>query len=53
MAGARLLLGPYEPIPGFRVAIIEDGGVPIGMIETRLSDEEIWATAETDSLPHR
>lgn len=25
IAGYNLLLAPYEPIPGFRVAIIEDG----------------------------
>ena len=26
--GFNILLGPYEPIPNFRVAIIEDGGHP-------------------------
>jgi hypothetical protein len=40
--GKKLLLAPYEPIAGFRVAIIEDGGVPIELIETALTDEEIW-----------
>lgn len=42
IAGQTILLGPYEPIPGFRVAIIEDGGIPIEFVETSLTDEEIW-----------
>jgi hypothetical protein len=45
VAGHRLLLDPYEPIQGYRAAIIEDGGVPIELIETQLSDDEIWARA--------
>jgi hypothetical protein len=28
------------------VAIIEDGGVPIELIQTNLSDEEIWNRAK-------
>ncbi|HET6170838.1 MAG TPA: hypothetical protein VFE01_11685, partial [Terracidiphilus sp.] len=43
----KLLLAPYEPIEGFRVAIIDDGGKPIELIETRLSDEEIWSLARS------
>lgn len=45
IAGARLLLAPYEPIQGFRVAMIEDGGLPIELIETQLPEEEIWGRA--------
>lgn len=45
IAGHRLLLDPYEPIRGYCVAIIEDGGVPIELIESQLSDEEIWSRA--------
>jgi hypothetical protein len=45
IGGKRILLGPYEPIAGYRVAIIEDGGVPIELVETELSDEEIWRCA--------
>ncbi|MDE4953376.1 helicase, partial [Francisella tularensis subsp. holarctica] len=37
-----ILLKPYFPIEGFRVAIIEEHGVIIEFIETDLSDEEIW-----------
>jgi hypothetical protein len=45
VAGHKLLIDPYEPIEGYRVAIIEDGGIPIELIETQLSDDEIWGRA--------
>ncbi len=45
IADETLLLGPYEPIDGYRVAIIDDGGVPVELIETDLPDDEIWARA--------
>lgn len=50
LVGKTVILGPYEPIPGFRVAAIADGGVAIELIETALSDEQIWARAESDSI---
>lgn len=34
IANEEQLLGPYEPIDGFYVAIINDGGVSI--------DDEVW-----------
>lgn len=43
--GFPLLLGPYEPIPAFRVAIIEDRGFPIELVETALTHEELWMRA--------
>lgn len=42
IAGWDVLLGPYEPIPGFRVAMIQDGGCPVEFIETAIPDEELW-----------
>jgi hypothetical protein len=48
--GCVLLLGPYEPVPGYRVAIIKDGDVPIELVHTSLSDEELWDRAETESI---
>lgn len=48
--GCILLLGPYEPVPGYRVAIIRDGDVPIELVQTSLSDEELWERAETESI---
>jgi len=47
IAGEELLLGPYEPIDGYFVAIINDGGVPVELIQTDLSDEEIWGRARS------
>jgi hypothetical protein len=47
IAGCNVLLGPHEPIADFRVAIIEDGGQPIELVETTLTDEELWRRAET------
>ncbi|HEX3660073.1 MAG TPA: hypothetical protein VHU89_01495 [Acidobacteriaceae bacterium] len=43
--GSNVLLGPYEPIADFRVAIIEDGGLPVELIQTTLTDEELWRRA--------
>ncbi len=48
--GQKVLLGPYEPIKNYRVAIIDDGGIPIELVQTSLSDEELWSRAETDSI---
>lgn len=48
--GYNILLGPYEPIPNFRVAIIEESGQPIELVQTKLTDEQLWDRAETDSI---
>ncbi|SAK90528.1 hypothetical protein AWB79_06584 [Caballeronia hypogeia] len=45
--GETVLLGPYEPIDGFRVAVIQDGEAPVELIETTLSDEQIWGRAKS------
>jgi hypothetical protein len=39
ISGCNVLLGPYEPIPGLRVAIIEDGSHPIELLEVQRSHE--------------
>ncbi len=39
--GKKILLAPYSPIDGFRVAVIEDDGFPIEFVETNLSDQEL------------
>jgi len=39
--GKKVILGPYCPLEGYRVAIIDEQGVPIEFIETKLSDEEV------------
>jgi len=46
-----VLRGPYEPIEGFRVAIIEDGGMPIELIQSTLTDDEIWERAKGNARP--
>ena len=37
ITGGKLLLGPYEPILRYRVAIIEDGGILIELVQTTLA----------------
>lgn len=39
--GAKILFGPYSPLAGYRVAMIEEQGVPIELVETKLTDEEL------------
>ncbi|MCC5832297.1 MAG: hypothetical protein JJU12_04560 [Chlamydiales bacterium] len=41
--GCKILFGPYTPIEGFRVAMIEEQGVPIELVETELTDEQLAA----------
>lgn len=43
--GEDILPGPYEPIDDYFVAIINDAGVPIELIQTLLTDEELWQRA--------
>ncbi|MDI6539874.1 hypothetical protein QMA77_23455 [Pantoea ananatis] len=43
----EIILGPYEPIDGFWVAMINDAGVPIELIQTALTDDEIWSRARS------
>lgn len=45
--GEEIILGPYEPIDDFFVAMINDNGVPIELIETTLTDDEIWGRARS------
>lgn len=41
LKGKKLIWGPYESQPGFMVAIIEENGVPVELIETKLTEEDI------------
>ncbi len=47
ISGEEIILGPYEPIDDYFVAVINDGGVPIELIQTTLSDDELWGRART------
>ena len=44
--GYEILLGPYEPIPNYRVAIINNGGIPVELVETTLTPAELWGKAK-------
>ena len=48
--GEVLLLDPYEPFEGVKVAIIEDDGVPIELVETDLSDAEVFGEPKANSV---
>lgn len=39
--GKKVILGPYYPLEGYRVAIIDQDGVPIEFIETKLTESEV------------
>lgn len=43
--GEVIILGPYEPIDGYQVAVINDNGAPVELIQTELSDDELWSRA--------
>ena len=47
--GCKILFGPYSPLKGYRVAMIEEQGVPIELVETALTDEEL-ALLEQEEL---
>lgn len=38
---AKILFGSYSPLPGYREAMIEEQGVPIELVETKLTDKEL------------
>lgn len=37
----KILFGPYMPLPGYRVVMIEEQGVPTELIETSWTEEEL------------
>lgn len=45
--GHVIILGPYEPIDDYHVAVIDNAGVPIELIQTSLPDAEIWDRAQS------
>lgn len=47
--GCKVLYGPYTPLEGYRVAMIEEQGVPIELVETSLSNEQL-AVLEQEKL---
>jgi hypothetical protein len=45
-----VLLAPYYPFDGYRVAIIEVDGAPVELIETSLSEKQIWSDSHNNSV---
>jgi hypothetical protein len=41
LVGKKLIWGPKDSLPGFTVAFIEENGVPVELIETSLTEDEI------------
>lgn len=52
IAGRTVLLEPYYPFDGFRVAMVEIDGAPVEFIETALSEEEIWGKSHRGSITY-
>jgi len=48
--GKNVILEPYFPFEGYQVAIVEDSGIPIELIETKLSNEELLDRANKKSF---
>ena len=46
----NVILEPYCPFKGFKVAMIEIDGAPVELIETDLSEEEIWGETHEGSV---
>ncbi|STX27696.1 Uncharacterised protein [Legionella beliardensis] len=46
----EVILSPYEPFLGFKVAMIVECGMPIELIETTLTEEEIWQGSHKNSV---
>lgn len=50
LVGKTIILDPYDPFEGFRVAMVEIEGAPVEYIETQLSEDEIWGVSHAGSL---
>ncbi|OGT29797.1 MAG: hypothetical protein A3E87_05555 [Gammaproteobacteria bacterium RIFCSPHIGHO2_12_FULL_35_23] len=50
LSDKKVILQPYSPFEGFKVAFIEKNGVPIELIETQLSEEEVWSFPKKNSF---
>lgn len=49
IAGKQVSPGPDEPIPGYKVANINDNGMPIELIETDLWKEALCTTNQQNN----
>lgn len=46
----KVILEPYYPFEGFRVAMVEIDGAPVEFIETDLTEDEIWGGSKQGSV---
>ena len=47
LEGNQVIMPLYEPFKGYKCAMILVNGLPIELIETSLSEKEIWSDSET------
>jgi hypothetical protein len=45
--GEEVIMEIYEPIPGYKAAMINDAGIPVEFVQTDLTDEELYARAKS------
>ncbi len=45
-----IILEPYYPFEGFKVAMVNIDGAPVELIETNLPEEEIWGETHKGSV---
>ena len=45
LEGKEIIMEIYEPIPGYKVAMINDGGVPVEFVQTDMTYEELISKA--------
>lgn len=50
IAGKEVIVGPYFPIKGYKVAIILEDGFPVELIETSLTEQEITEGEKTNII---
>ncbi len=50
IVGKEIILEPYEPFPGFKVAMINESGAPIELIETTLTEDQVWNGSHKNSV---
>ena len=43
--GKEVIMAIYEPIPGYKAAMINDGGLPVELVQTDYTYEELIAKA--------
>lgn len=49
LQGKKLIWGPTESLPGWKVAFIEEAGAPVELIETKLTEEEVLEIVKSRS----